>query len=68
MIVRNRGLRDPGSYFFVANQELIKVEGEKPEIEGSELADPEFIRYPSRDGKMIPAYLTVPRGNSLKLV
>jgi len=31
-------------------------------VKPTDLSDVEFIRYPARDGKMIPAYVTKPKG------
>jgi len=33
-----------------------------PDIDRAKLVEPRFVRYPSRDGKPVPAYLFTPRG------
>jgi dipeptidyl aminopeptidase/acylaminoacyl peptidase len=62
MIVQNRGPRDPGSFWFVQNGQMTKLGSRNPLIKPEQLSDVEFIRYPARDGKMIPAYVTKPKG------
>lgn len=63
MIVTNRGPHDPGSFWLVKNGQLAKLGSRNPLLNQENLADVEFIRYPSRDGKlMVPGYVTVPKG------
>lgn len=63
MIVTNSGPHDPGSFWLVKDGQLAKLGSRNPLLNQENLADVEFIRYPSRDGKlMIPAYVTVPKG------
>lgn len=63
MIVRNSGPRDPGSYWLVRDGRMVKLGSRNPLIQPEQLADVEFIRYPSRDGKLtIPAYFMKPKG------
>ena len=62
MIVTNRGPKDPGSFWMVRNGKMFKLASRNPNIKSSQLSDVEFIKYPARDGKMIPAYVTKPKG------
>jgi len=62
MIVTNRGPKDPGSYWLVRDGRMAKLGSRNPLLKPEQLADVEFIRYPARDGKMIPAYVTKPKG------
>jgi dipeptidyl aminopeptidase/acylaminoacyl peptidase len=62
MVVTNRGPRDPGSYWLVKDGRMAKLGSQNPLLKPEQLADVEFIRYPARDGKMIPAYVTKPKG------
>ncbi|MGB3711906.1 MAG: prolyl oligopeptidase family serine peptidase [Erythrobacter sp.] len=62
LVVTNRGPHDPGSYWLVRDGQLAKLGSRNPLIDQEQLADVEFIRYPSRDGKMIPGYVTKPKG------
>jgi dienelactone hydrolase len=62
MIVYNTGPKDPGSYWFVKDGKAVKLASENPGVKSADLNNVEFIKYPARDGKMIPAYITVPKG------
>jgi dipeptidyl aminopeptidase/acylaminoacyl peptidase len=61
--------RDPGTYYLLdrkkgAIEELAKTrEWLDPEL----MAERRFIRYPARDGMMIPAWITVPKGGGKNL-
>ena len=62
MIVTNRGPRDPGSFYLVKDGRLSKLGSRNPLLKAEDLADVEFIRYPARDGLMIPGYFMRPKG------
>jgi dipeptidyl aminopeptidase/acylaminoacyl peptidase len=62
MIVTNRGPRDPGSFWLVKDGKLAKLGSRNPLLNPETLADVEYIRYPARDGRIIPAYVTKPKG------
>lgn len=62
MIVTNRGPRDPGSFWLVKDGKLAKLGSRNPLINPEMLADVEYIRYPARDGRIIPGYVTKPKG------
>ncbi|EAQ29221.1 prolyl oligopeptidase family protein [Erythrobacter sp. NAP1] len=63
MVVYNQGPKDPGSFWLVKEGQLAKLGSRNPLLNQDALADVKFIRYPSRDGKlMIPGYVTVPNG------
>lgn len=62
MIVQNRGPRDPGSFWLVKGGKLAKLGSRNPMVNPEQLADVKFIKYPARDGKIIPGYVTVPKG------
>lgn len=62
MVVVNSGPKDPGSYWLVKDGKMAKVGSRNPLVKASQLSDVEFIKYPARDGKMIPAYVTKPKG------
>lgn len=62
MIVTNSGPHDPGSFWLVKDGKLAKLGSRNPLLNQDNLADVEFIKYPARDGMMIPAYLTKPKG------
>lgn len=62
MIVQNSGPHDPGSYWMVKDGKIVKLGSHNPLLKPSDLSDVEFIHYPARDGRSIPAYLTKPKG------
>jgi dipeptidyl aminopeptidase/acylaminoacyl peptidase len=62
MVVTNRGPHDPGSFWLVKDGKLAKLGSRNPLVTGEALADVKYIRYPARDGLMIPGYVTVPKG------
>ncbi|MDN3644797.1 prolyl oligopeptidase family serine peptidase [Pontixanthobacter aestiaquae] len=62
MIVNNRGPRDPGSYWLVMDEKMIKVGSRNPLLDPAQLSDVKYIRYTARDGLEIPAYVTIPKG------
>ncbi|QDH35670.1 prolyl oligopeptidase family serine peptidase [Porphyrobacter sp. YT40] len=62
MVVTNRGPHDPGSFWLVKDGKLAKLGSRNPLVNPEQLADVKYIRYPARDGLMIPAWVTVPKG------
>jgi dipeptidyl aminopeptidase/acylaminoacyl peptidase len=64
MIVYNSGPKDPGSYWLVKDGKAMKLASENPGVKSADLNNVEFIKYKARDGRMIPAYITVPKGKA----
>ncbi len=62
MTIYNSGPRDPGTYYLYRNGEFTTIGSKQPLIASEDLADVKFISYRARDGRKIPAYLTVPNG------
>lgn len=62
LVALNTGPRDPGSYYFLHNGVFKFVGSRAPLLDPEQLADVEYITYEARDGRTIPAYLTVPNG------
>lgn len=62
MVVTNRGPHDPGSFWLVKDGKIAKLGSRNPLINPEQLADVKYIRYPARDGLMIPGWITVPKG------
>ncbi len=62
MVVTNRGPHDPGSFWMVKDGKLAKLGSRNPLLNPEQLADVKYIRYPARDGLMIPAWITIPKG------
>jgi dipeptidyl aminopeptidase/acylaminoacyl peptidase len=60
MIVRNTGPKDPGTFYLYKNNEIISVGSEQPLVDPEKLADVKYITYEARDGRKIPAFVTVP--------
>ncbi len=63
MVVQNVGPRDPGSFWLVRNGQIAKLGSRNPLVNPAQLSDVEFIMYPARDGRMIPGYVTKPKGD-----
>ncbi len=62
MTVYNAGPRDPGTYYLLKDGIFKSVGSKQPLLESENLADMQYITYESRDGRQIPAFLTVPQG------
>ena len=62
MVVYNRGPKDPGSYYMLDGNSLMALGSSNPTVKADDLADVRFEMIPARDGKKIPAYITVPNG------
>lgn len=60
IVVANQGPHDPGTYYLVKDGKLQVVGSHQPLIESEKLADVKYITYESRDGRTIPAFITVP--------
>ncbi|QJU56401.1 S9 family peptidase [Sphingomonas sp. AP4-R1] len=59
---------DPGQYLYFdkATRHLDRLTAARPELEGTKLSAQKSISYPASDGKMVPAYLTLPPGSDGK--
>ena len=62
LIVRNTGPNDPGTYYLLRDGSLQLIGAERPLLEPASLANVHFVTYAARDGEVIPAYLTIPKG------
>lgn len=62
LVIYNSAPRDPGSYYLLHKGQLQKVGSRQPLLEAEKLADTKYIEYTARDGRTIPAYITVPNG------
>ena len=56
---------NPGGYYVLdrATKKMTELALVRPSLEGKALASVKSIRYAARDGKQIPAYLTLPAGS-----
>ena len=50
LIISTGGPTDPGTYYLIRKGKISKISGRKPYLEASQLANVEYISYPSRDG------------------
>lgn len=64
MVVYNVGPKDPGSYYLLQDGKLSFVGTKNPLLEPDDLHEVRYIKYPSRDGREIPGYLTIPDGEA----
>ncbi len=62
MVVYNSGPQDPGTYYLLLDGKLKEIGSKQPSFKKETLADVKYIKYKSRDGKTIPAYITIPKG------
>ena len=62
MTISNAGPHDPGTYYLLKDGRLVTIGSTEPLIKPDDLADVEYITYPSRDGHEIPAFVTIPHG------
>ncbi|WP_299978844.1 prolyl oligopeptidase family serine peptidase [uncultured Pseudoteredinibacter sp.] len=62
LTVYNQGPRDPGSYYLLHKGNFNKIGSTYPLLKPEGLADVKYIKYKARDGRTIPAYITVPNG------
>ena len=64
MTIYNSGPHDPGTYYLFKDGSIQAVGSKQPLLESENLADVKYISYDARDGKPIPAFLTVPQGEA----
>jgi dipeptidyl aminopeptidase/acylaminoacyl peptidase len=62
LTIFNSGPHDPGTYYLVKNGQLKVIGSRQPLFKSEDLADVKYITYKARDGKNIPGFLTVPKG------
>ncbi|NNC35848.1 MAG: S9 family peptidase [Acidimicrobiales bacterium] len=62
MIVTNSGPKDSGTSYLLKDGKLMKLGSRNPLLKDSDYSEVEYIKYPARDGLMIPAYVTKPKG------
>ena len=60
LIFSNTGPRDPGTYYLYRNGDYQTIGSQQPLIDSEELADVKYITYKARDGRKIPAFVTIP--------
>ena len=62
LTVFNSGPRDPGSYYLLHEGKFSKIGSRSPLLQPEHLADVRYIKYKARDGRTIPAHITIPNG------
>lgn len=62
MTVLNRGPSDSGTHYLINRGKLQKLGSTNPLLKAQDYSNVEYIKYPARDGLMIPAYVTKPKG------
>jgi dipeptidyl aminopeptidase/acylaminoacyl peptidase len=62
LTIYNEGAHDPGTYYLLKDGRLVTVGSKQPLIQPENLADVRYITYKARDGKSIPAFITIPHG------
>lgn len=62
MTISNVGPHDPGTTYLLKDGALQVIGKRNPLLPGDQMADVEYVKYPARDGRMIPAYVTKPQG------
>ncbi|MEM7491808.1 MAG: prolyl oligopeptidase family serine peptidase [Pseudomonadota bacterium] len=60
MVIFSIAGKDPGSYYLLKDGQMTLIGSRNPLLKPDDLGNVSFIRYPSRDGKSIPGYLTTP--------
>jgi dipeptidyl aminopeptidase/acylaminoacyl peptidase len=55
--------KDPGSYYLLSNKNKLEFLGARnPLIKKEHLSSVKYVKYTARDGRKIPAYITIPKG------
>ena len=62
LTVYNVGPHDPGSYYLIKDGRMKAIGSKQPLLKSADLADVKYITYKARDGKTIPAFITIPHG------
>jgi len=63
MTVYNVGPSDSGTHYLINRGKLQKIGSTNPLLKPQDYSNVEYIKYPARDGLMIPAYVTRPKGS-----
>ncbi len=68
MIVYTTSATDPGSYYLYEPEakKLDRFGGVNDAIQPEQMAETQYTKFTARDGKVIPAYLTLPKGRLAK--
>jgi dipeptidyl aminopeptidase/acylaminoacyl peptidase len=65
IVIRTSSPKDPGSYFLLTDKKKLDFLGERyPLLKPEYLSDVKYVKYSARDGRKIPAYVTIPQGKA----
>jgi dipeptidyl aminopeptidase/acylaminoacyl peptidase len=64
MTISNSGPQDPGTYYLVKDGKLTTIGTRNPRVKKEDLAKVDYVKYKSRDGKVIRAFVTIPHGEA----
>lgn len=65
IVIRTTSDRDPGSYYLLLDKSRIEfLASELPLLEEKHLSTQRYVKYQARDGRSIPAYVTIPNGEA----
>lgn len=63
IVIKTSSAKDPGSYFLLTDKKKLDFIGEEfPLIKPENLSEVKYVKYTARDGRKIPAYITIPQG------
>lgn len=63
IVIHTSADKDPGTYYLLKNKNKLEMIGEKfPLLKPKHLSKVKYISYKARDGRKIPAYVTIPKG------
>jgi dipeptidyl aminopeptidase/acylaminoacyl peptidase len=62
LTVYNAGPHDPGTYYLIKDGSMKTIGSKQPLLKSQDLADVRYISWKARDGRTIPGFITVPKG------
>ena len=63
IVIQTTAAKDPGTYYLLKNKNKLEKIAEKfPLLKPEHLSKVKYISYKARDGRKIPAYVTIPKG------
>ncbi|WP_102797200.1 alpha/beta hydrolase family protein [Bowmanella denitrificans] len=63
IVVFTQSDKDPGSYYLLKDKKDLTLIGQTSTLKPEQLSDVKYISYKARDGRKIPAYVTLPKGD-----
>ncbi|MBT1062423.1 prolyl oligopeptidase family serine peptidase [Bowmanella sp. Y26] len=62
IVIFTQSDKDPGSYFLLRDKKDLTLIGNVSTLTSDKLSDVKYISFKARDGRKIPAYVTIPKG------